>query len=287
MQKAKVPIRMTIFLACALVAKVMGQAAGPETVVVQNGSVRLRGLIWRPDGRGPFPAILLNHGSGRTREQLARLGPDEEQAGTLGPVFARHGYVFLFLFRRGVGLSASQGTSAVDMMNKRLASGGQVARNSLQLQLLEGRELSDANAGVAFLRHRPEVDPRNIALVGESFGGSLTILQAGRVPDLRAVVIFSCADHSWDHSPEHQTRLLAAVADIRAPVFFLHAANDYSLDPGRILDARLEQLGRPHRLKNYPPVGQTADEGHGLLFYLAVSAWEPAVFAFLDKYLRK
>ena len=100
---------------------------GPETVVVHNGSITLHALLWRPQGRGPFPAILLNHGSGRTREELERLGPYEGQAETLGPVFARRGYLFLFLFRQGVGLSADQGTSAVDLMNSEFAAHGQDA----------------------------------------------------------------------------------------------------------------------------------------------------------------
>ena len=87
---------------CPFSTVAVGQpAAGPKTVVVHDGPVTLHGLLWRPAGTGPFPAILLNHGSGRTREELQRLGPYEGQAETLGPVFARHGYVFLFLFRQG------------------------------------------------------------------------------------------------------------------------------------------------------------------------------------------
>src|SRR6266568_3477630 len=91
---------LTSTLAPAAQAQVSG---GPETVAIHNGSVTLRALLWRPPGRGPFPAVLLNHGSGRTREELERLGPYEKQADILGPVYARHGYVFLFLFRQGVG----------------------------------------------------------------------------------------------------------------------------------------------------------------------------------------
>src|SRR5262245_22515878 len=86
------------------------QLAPAETVVIHNGSVTLHALLWRPQGPGPFPAILLNHGSGRTHEDLERLGPYEKQAETVGPVFASHGYVLLYLFRRGVGLSSDQGT---------------------------------------------------------------------------------------------------------------------------------------------------------------------------------
>ena len=59
---------------------------GPETVVVHNGPVTLHAMVWRPHGSGPFPAILLNHGSGRSREQLEHLGPYERNAETLGPV---------------------------------------------------------------------------------------------------------------------------------------------------------------------------------------------------------
>ncbi|MGB7849143.1 MAG: hypothetical protein WBL63_26255, partial [Candidatus Acidiferrum sp.] len=88
-------------------------SSAPETVLIHSGSATLHAMLWRPQGHGPFPGILLNHGSGRTREDLKRLGPYERNAETLGPVFARHGYVFLYLFRRGVGLSADQGANAV------------------------------------------------------------------------------------------------------------------------------------------------------------------------------
>jgi len=112
------------------------------------------------------------------------------------------------------------------------------------------------------------------------------LLLAEREPNLRAVVVFSGAGYSWDRSAELRDRLFAAVARITAPVFFIHAANDFSLSAGKELDARLEQLNKPHRLKIYPPVGHTADEGHALL-YLGVSTWEPDVFAFLDEHMRK
>ncbi len=287
MTKPCVSMLAALALAPALAMTVEGRAFDePETVVVHNGAVTLRALLWRPRGGGPFPAILFNHGSGRTREELERLGPYERQADILGPVFARHGYVFLFLFRRGVGLSADQGTNAIDLMNRERAAHGQEARNTLQLKLLENREMSDALSGLTFVRALPEVDVRNVAVIGHSFGGSLTLLLAEREPNLRAVVIFSGAGNSWDRSPELRARLLTAMAHIRAPVFFIHAANDYSVAPGRTLDARLQQLGKPHRLKIYPPIGHTTDEGHAFPF-LGVTSWERDVFAFMDEFMRR
>jgi carboxymethylenebutenolidase len=257
---------------------------GPETVVVRNGSVTLHALLWRPPGRGPYPAILLNHGSGRTPEDLQRLGPYERQADVLGPVFARHGYLFLYLFRRGVGLSADQGANAIDLMSAELAAHGQGARNKLQLELMEHRDMGDALSGLAFLRALPEVDAHRVAVVGHSFGGSLTVLLAAREPALRAAVVFSGAGYSWDRSPELRARLLSAASRIEVPIFLIHAANDFSLAAGKALDTRLTELGKPHLSKIYPPIGHTVDDGHAFL-YLGVSSWEPDVFAFLDEHV--
>ena len=154
-----VPLVLTLTVAAA-----WGQTSGgPETVLIHSGSATLHAMLWRPPGRGSFPGILLNHGSGRTPEDLERLGPYEHNAEKLGPVFARHGYVFMYLFRRGVGLSTDQGANAVDLMNSEFAAHGQEARNALQLQLLENREMDDALSGLKFLRALPYVDARNVA----------------------------------------------------------------------------------------------------------------------------
>ena len=174
---------LAIVLSVPLVAAQNAGLHEPETVVVRNGDVRLRALLWRPKaGTGPFPAVLLNHGSGRTREELERLGPSEKQAEPIGPVFAKRGYVFMYLFRRGVGLSADQGVSSVDLMNREAAANGVHARNVLQLELLENRESNDVRAALEFLRARSEVDRRDVALIGDSFGSSLTLIVSEREP---------------------------------------------------------------------------------------------------------
>lgn len=275
----------SLFLASTLAMATPQTPGDPESVVIHSGPVALHALVFRPQGAGPFPGILLNHGSGRTEEELKRLGPYEANAEKLGPLFVRHGYVFLYLFRRGVGPSTDQGTNAVDLMHRASAARGQEARNALQLELLQSREMTDALAALKFLRALPDVSASKVGIVGHSFGGSLTILMAERVPDLRAVVVFSAAGYSFDRSPELRERLLAALSRIAAPTFFIHAENDYSLSSGKALDSRLEALGKPHRLKIYPPIGRTVDDGHDFL-HLGIGTWEPDVFAFLDEHMR-
>jgi carboxymethylenebutenolidase len=260
-----------------------------ETVMVHSGTLKLRAALWRPQGRGPFPAVLFNHGSGRATNTPAGQQDQRNrllEPTILGPTFARHGYVLLFLFRRGAGLSTGQGIQAGDLMDAEVAKSGQEGRNRIQLQLLQIDEMSDAMAGLAFLRALPEVDPGRVAVVGHSFGGSLTLLMAERDPTLRAAVVFSAAGYSWERSPPLRERLLAAVGVAKAPVFFIHAANDYSVAPAHKLGDEMARLQKPHRVTIYPPAGATAEDGHRFV-YLNVVSWEPDVFAFLDEHTRR
>lgn len=252
---------------------------GPETIVVRSGTVILRGLLWCPGGRGPFPAVLFNHGSGNTLEHQTA------QAERLGRLFATHGYDFLYLFRRGSGLSADAGTSAIERMDRELAAHGQDARNRLQLRMLEGDSLEDAVAGLAYLRKRADVDPHALVLVGHSYGASLTLLMAEHESSLRAAVAFSGSAASWDHSPQLQARLLAAVDRTSVPIFFIQAANDYSIAPTNVLSAEMKRQGKIYQARIYPAVGRNADEGHDFVD-LGVAVWEADVFSFLDAYVR-
>jgi pimeloyl-ACP methyl ester carboxylesterase len=250
-----------------------GQTLGaPQTVVIQNGTLALRALLWLPSGRGPFPAVLFNHGSGPST--------DLNKPAILGAAFARHGYAFLYVFRRGAGLSGDQGTNSEDVMARAVAEGGQERRNEVQLQLLE-TELSDVVAGLTYLSSRSDVDRLRVSIGGHSFGGQLTLLLTAREPTVRAAIVFGAAAASWEPSPKLRERLLAAVRAIDVPVFFIHAANDFSISPGTVLAAEMKRLGKPHRVMIYPPVGQTPAEGHDFV-HLGVSTWEPDVFAFLD-----
>jgi pimeloyl-ACP methyl ester carboxylesterase len=89
--------------------------------------------------------------------------------------------------------------------------------------------------------------------------------------------LWRCRCPSWDGSAELRARLLAAVGKITVPVLLIHTANDYSVTPGKSMAAEFARLSKPRELKLYPPVGQTASDGHNFL-YTDVALWEEDVF---------
>jgi carboxymethylenebutenolidase len=101
--------------------------------------------------------------------------------------------------------------------------------------------------------------------------------------DYCAAIDASGGAQSWAQSPELQERMIRAVKNARAPVFFFQAANDYDLAPSQKLAAAMKQTGRIAEVKIYPAYGQSAREGHSFA-YLGSSMWADDVFRFLKQH---
>jgi dienelactone hydrolase len=255
----------------------------PDTVTVLSGSVSLKGLLWRPAGKGLFPTVIFCHGSYETNDSRYDA---VQQTSVLGPLFAKNGYVFLALFRQGTGLSKDQGESTADLMTKALREKGQQERNKVQMQQLQTSDLQDMSSGLALLRRRTDVDTNRIAVLGHSFGGSLALLVAEYDPEIKAVVVFGAAGYSWNVSQQLRTRLSNAVKKINVPVMLVYAQNDYSLNPAYGLDSVMNLIGKQHVLKIYPQFGNSPAEGHNIIF-LKADLWKGEVFKFLRQHLQR
>ena len=174
----------------------------PETVVVPSGKLRLKAFLWKPNGPGPFPAVLFNHGSGGADADHTAGLPMTEAAGKLAPLFLKHGYAFLYLFRRGQGFSTDQGPFMQDILQREETAKGKEARQYLQLVVVTRDHLDDVIAGLKFLKTTPRIDPKRIAIAGHSFGGQLTLLAIERDNSFRAAVTFAAAAGSWGRRDE-------------------------------------------------------------------------------------
>ena len=263
----------------------LSEPSVPQAVEFPSGKLRLKAYLWKPHGTGPFPAVLFNHGSGGADADHTAGMPITQAANVLAPFFIKHGYAFLYPFRRGHGPSASQAPFMQDVLHREEETKGKEARQHLQFFLLTTEQLDDVMAALAFLKTLPGIDSHRIAVAGHSFGGQLTLLAAGRDQTVRAAVTFAAAAGSWERSPELRERLLNAIHDTNAAIMLTHAENDFDTAAGNALAAELNRLHRPYVLKIYPAVGLTTDDGHNML-YEDIPAWESDVFEFLDQHLK-
>lgn len=242
-----------------------------------RSEVELTGYIYKPEGPGPFPAVLWNHGS----EKLPGWLPE------LGQLFTSKGYVFFVPHRRGQG--RSPGDYIMDLLGQeRIKPGG--GESSKLLVRLHEVHLLDQTAALSYLKGLSYVDLNRVAVAGISFGGIQTMLAAGTNAQgnlgLRAAINFAGAAQTWKTSPELRDRLLTAVRQTNIPVFFIQAQNDYDLTPSRTLAAELERLGKTQKLLIFPSFGTTAQDGHEF-GVRGGELWATEVFAFLDTAMRK
>ena len=262
----------TAFVIAAVAALV---PAAPAVVSFPSGDLTLRGVLYKPEGAGPFRAVLYNHGS--AAGMLSKQAFD-----ALGPVFAARGWVFFGPYRRGQGLSASAGAFIGAEINAAIARGGKTAGAETMVRLLETDHLDDQLAALAWLRRQPFVRPDRIAVAGNSFGGVEVVLGVERA-DYCAAVDSAGGAQSWAPAPVLRERMVRAVRHARAPIFFFQAANDYDLAPSRVLGDAMKDAGKPYEVKIYPAYGRSTQDGH-TFGYFGSSVWADDLFRFLERH---
>lgn len=244
-----------------------------QIIYYQSHGLKLKGLVYKPDGPGPFPAFLWNHGSERYPI------PDKK----LGHFWIEHRVVFFKPFRSGH--AGNPGIYSEDLQ-KTLTGLSRTASFRYKVRLQE-RANDDVISAYRWLSGQSYVDPRRISIGGGSYGGIQTLLAAERDAQeklgVRCFVAMSPASASW--SPLWAQRLSRAVSVSRAPIFLMQACNDYSLGPSRVLGPLIHAKGLPNRQKVFPvhilPGANPSDhaQGHGQ-FFKDANAWQDDVLSF-------
>jgi carboxymethylenebutenolidase len=247
-----------------------------ELVSFSADGATLHGFIYKPEGKGPFPAVIYNHGS----DKMPGWFP------TLGEFWTSKGFVFFVPHRRGHG--RSPGDYIVDLQTQFREK----EKDSLLVQKhdikMHERANADVVAAVAWLKQQLFINTNALVMSGISYGGIQTILAAEKGLGVKAFIPFSPAAMSWRGNPLLRERLLQAVKNAKIPIFLLQAENDYNLGPSELLGEELKHKGKPNRSKIYPPFGDKNDRrsGHGGFAVRGSEIWGADVVAFVNEVLQ-
>jgi carboxymethylenebutenolidase len=249
-----------------------GRAVVPEEVRFRSHGHDLVGYLYLPPGPGPFPCMITNHGSGIVK------GTSDVCRPACGALLMSWGIASFLPHRRGYGnssgpawreeVTAEFGTSDYDR----------------QLVARLDAEADDIVAAVSIVASRSGIMVDRIGVMGSSFGGTTTLLAAAKSDRFRCSVDFAGAAMNWERTPALRERMRDATRRLSHPVFFIQAANDYSIGPTLELAEEAAQAGRTVESKIYPQWGLTPEEGH-LFESRGMQIWGADVRRFLERWL--
>ncbi|MEO9850213.1 MAG: prolyl oligopeptidase family serine peptidase [Reichenbachiella sp.] len=134
-------------------------------VTYQSEGTTISGGLWLPEKKGPHPAMVIVHGSGRATKNAAHY---------MALHFVEMGFAVLSHDKRGVG--KSEGTYV-----------GRFNTSKENLELLA----KDVSAGVEFLKTRSDIDTNQIGLYGWSQAGWITPIVASMQEGLKFSILIS------------------------------------------------------------------------------------------------
>ena len=266
---------IVILVSVALSAAVQSAPSYAE-VFYPSGGLQIQAYLYRPEGDGPFPAVIYNHGSrsGRERQSV----PFEH----IGRLLTSAGYVALVSERRGYG--RSDGAAWPEDVGKH--RGRTVPR-------LE-EETDDVLAAVDFLRTQAFVDARRLGLMGWSFGGIVTMFAVSCGNVFAVAVDQAGGALTWNTNPGVRAALTAAAQKSTTPTLLQVAENDRTTNSITTVAKILDKRGIPHRMVIYPPFTAatplpfgTGAPGHVVFAERGMSVWSADALEFLGRYLTK
>lgn len=195
-------------------------AVTTETVRYASGEETVAGFLARPDGAGPFPAVVVIHEWWGLNDQIKAMAQK----------LAENGYVAL----------------AIDLYRGRVATSTDEA-HELSRGLPEDRAVRDLKAAVSYLRTRPGVRGDRIGSIGWCMGGSYSLALALNQPDLAASVIY-------------YGRLVTEAESLRrfnAPVLGLFGQDDRGIPVSMVreFEAQAKSMGKSVTVRIYPGAG--------------------------------
>ncbi|MEA2907417.1 MAG: hypothetical protein QOI12_4804 [Alphaproteobacteria bacterium] len=240
----------------------------PESIMIstklrENGKpVRLEVVIDKPPGDGPFPLLVVNHGStGRGND--AALFTQTFSNPAFAEMFVKKGYMVSFPQRRGRGKSEGLYDEGFNVDRNQ----GYACDPKRSLPGAD-RALTDIAAAVEVLRQRPDVARQPILMAGISRGGILSIAYAGMHPrEVAGVINFvgGWMGEGCRNASEINGILFKRGGMFPHPTLWLYGNHDpfYSLDHSRANFAAFQAAGGKGSFFDFEVPG---GNGHMVMF---------------------
>jgi carboxymethylenebutenolidase len=212
--------RIAVLVLLVAVFAIVALAATPQEVSYKSGDETVKGVMYTPAGKGPFPALIVIH------EWYGLNDWVKQQASQLSD----EGYV----------------TLAVDLYRGKVAANGDEA-HELMRGLPEDRAARDLVAAFNYLASQKNVKANKIGSIGWCMGGGYSLAAALNEPKLAATVI-------------NYGRLAtdpAALQKINAPILGLFGGQDRGIPPDSVkaFEEQMKKLGKKVEVHIYPDAG--------------------------------
>jgi carboxymethylenebutenolidase len=236
--------KLAIFVALALLTTA-SFAASSKPVSYKSGEESVQGILYTPQGKGPFPALIVIHEWWGLNDWV------KEQASKL----ADEGYVAL----------------AVDLYRGKVATTPEQAHEIMR-GVPEDRASRDLNAAFDFLKSQPNVKPDRIGSIGWCMGGGYSLDVALQQPTLAADVI------NYGHLATDPD----ALKKINAPILGIFGGKDQGITPAdaKKFEQQMKQQGKKIDVVIYPDAGHAFENPNNKAGYRsedAADAWKRTV----------
>ena len=220
-------------------------AANSRNVSYKSGDETVQALLYAPEGKGPFPGIIVIHEYWGLNDWV------KEQASKLSDL----GYVAL----------------AVDLYRGKVAATPDEA-HELMRGVPEDRAARDLHAALEFLKSQSNVKKDRIASIGWCMGGGYSLNVALQEPTLTAAVI------NYGHLATDSESL----KKINAAILGMFGGQDRGIpvEDVKKFEQTLKQLGKKVEIVIYPDAGHAFENPNNKTGYRpddAADAWKRTV----------
>ena len=225
-----------------------------KSVSYKSGDETVQGMLYAPEGKGPFPALVVIHEwwglNDWVKEQASRQ--------------ADQGYI----------------TLAVDLYRGKVATTPDEAHEIMR-GVAPDRAARDLHAAVEFLRSQPNVRKERIGSIGWCMGGGYSLDVALQEPALTAAVI----------NYGHLASDAASLKKINASILGIFGGQDRGIpvDDVKKFEQALKQQGNRVEVVIYPDAGHGFENPNNKTAYRAddtADAWRHTT-SFLASTLKK